>query len=112
VSLPSTPDQPRNQKLAFFRMGRAARRIDVEKSAYHHLSHFEISEETRARLSARSPTLVCRRTDARRAFAGGRHIAQFRVTHKASVVIGIVLQRDLHRVAAVFKPQLEGFVGH
>ena len=85
---------------------------DVEKSACHHLSHFEIAEETRARLSARSPTLVCRRTDARRAFPGGWYIAQFRVANEASVGIGVVLQRNLHRMAAAFKSKLEGFVGH
>jgi hypothetical protein len=63
-------------------------------------------------LSASTPTLVCRRTDARRAFAGGRNIAEFRMTHKASVVIGVVLERNLHCVAAAFKAQLESFVGH
>ena len=63
-------------------------------------------------LAARCTTLVCRRTDARRAFSGSRDVTQLRMTHKASIVVGVVLQRNLHRVAAAFKPQFEGLSGH
>jgi hypothetical protein len=34
------------------------------------------------------------------------------VTDEATVVIGVVNQRNLHRVAAAFKPEIESFVGH
>ena len=59
-----------------------------------------------------TPALEFRRADTSRAFSGGWNNAQLRMAHVAFVVVRIVLQRNFHRMAAAFKPQLEGLVGH
>jgi hypothetical protein len=59
-----------------------------------------------------TPALEFRRADTSRAFSGGWNYAQLRMADVAFVVVLIVLQRNFHRMATAFKPQLEGLAGH
>lgn len=46
------------------------------------------------------------------AFPGCGNVTQLRVTDETATIILIVYERDLHRVAAIFKSQFKSLVCH